>query len=64
MRAVGAFVGFVLAVVLVAAALSVAAWVVVMNLHDIAANGANFWNVLWLLVVGVLLFGGSSRAGR
>lgn len=37
-------------------------WIVVWNVNDIAAVGANFWNVFWIMLVASFLFGGTSRA--
>lgn len=37
-------------------------FVYVWNINDIIANGANFWNIFWLLLVSVGVFGGVSNA--
>jgi hypothetical protein len=53
---------FLLLLAIGVAAFLVGVQITVWNLNDIAAKGANFWNVFWLLLVGVALFGGASKA--
>jgi hypothetical protein len=61
------FVIFLLILVGIAAAIGLfvlGVWMVVWNANDIAANGANFWNVAWLGVVALglaSLIAGSKR---
>lgn len=54
--------GFLAAAALAVAVFVFGTWVVVWNVNDIAAVGANFWNVFWILLVGTVFFGGASKA--
>lgn len=38
-----------------------ATWVIVWNVNDIIAVGANFWNVFWILLTTSVLFGGMNK---
>ena len=62
MRAAGIVLLFIVGVAVSVAAFIFATWIVVWNVNDIIAVGANFWNVFWILLVGVCLFGGSAKA--
>lgn len=52
---------FIVGAALGIGALVLAAWMIVWNVNDIAAVGANFWNVFWIMLVALCLFGGTSR---
>lgn len=58
-------IGIILGVVAFAIAMMLlTVQVFVWNINDIIANGANFWNVFWLLLFGATLFGGTGVASR
>jgi hypothetical protein len=50
--------------VMVFAVLGLGSWVVAMSINDMLVHGVNLWNVLCILLVLVLLVGGSSKASN
>ena len=44
---------FVFGVLLGLAFLGFLVWVIVINVHDIATVGANFWNIFWIVLAGI-----------
>jgi hypothetical protein len=58
------FLFFLLALVVTALAFVFGVHVVLWNVVDIAANGANFWNIFWLMLVAVIFLGGASKAAN
>jgi hypothetical protein len=38
------------------------AFVILLNVYDIAENGANFWNIFWMFLIFVGYSGGISAA--
>lgn len=60
----GAAILLVFALVVAIALFILGVNVYVWNINDIIANGANFWNVFWLLLFGSMLFGGAGAASR
>jgi hypothetical protein len=62
-------VGTVLAVIVLWASLlflflCIGAYVVTINLQSMGLTTAEFWPVFWILLVGMVLFGSSSRSSK
>lgn len=53
-----------LAIVIGLLVLMLAAFIVTINLQDIAANGVSFWPVLWILCTLTVLFRGSLKVKK
>lgn len=56
------FISILVGLLIAAAIFIFGTWIVVWNVNDIIAHGANFWNIFWILLVGAFLFGGSAKA--
>lgn len=37
-------------------------YVVQLNINDMITHGVNFWNTFWIMLVALVLFGGTSKA--
>lgn len=51
-------------VALAVGALTLASFTILWNTQDIITNGLNFWNVFWLTLTGVALFGTTGAASK
>lgn len=60
MPAAFAFLSFLIAVAFVLFLAAVVSW----NVNDIVTHGANFWNIFWLAIVGLVTFAGTSAATK
>jgi hypothetical protein len=64
MNALGIILLILLIIAAAIAAFILGVWVVVWNVNDIAAHGANFWNIFWILLVLTGLVGGTTKATK
>lgn len=49
---------------LIVGAITLASFTILWNTQDIIDNGLNFWNVFWLTLTGVVLFGSTGAASK
>lgn len=60
MNGLAIFFGILIGLAVLCFGAAVVAW----NVTDIVNVGANFWNVFWLALVGILAFGGLGVSGK
>lgn len=53
---------FIVAIVFAYLALAFGAHIIMLNIQDIWDEGANFWNVFWILLTLSVLLGGTNKA--
>lgn len=65
MKATLGIIGIILvAVAIVVGVSALAAFVILSSVQGIIENGPNFWDIFWLTITGVVLFGSTGAASK